>query len=409
MKLKNPKIITDEKIIDSILERGVENVYPNKEALKKLLMSGKQITLYGGFDPTSPTLHIGHGIPIRKMAKFQELGHKVIFLFGDFTAQIGDPDKLSVRKPLTHKEVLNNLKSWKKQIANIIDTKKIEFRFNSKWLSKLNFEDLIFIAKNFTAQQMMDRDMFQERIKQERPIYLHEFFYPLMQAYDSVAMDVDLEIGGNDQTFNMLAGRTLMKAMKNKEKIVLTTKLLADPTGTKMGKTMGNMITLEDSAEDMFGKVMSWSDGMIIPAFEGLTDISEETLLEVKDQLALNTVNPKEIKMKLAHQVVQVYLGAAAADKGRDYFKRVFEDKQKPEEIKVVEIEDQDGKLGVLDLFVRAGLASSNGEVRRLIKEKGIKIDNEIVEQENSIIELSDKEILLQRGKKQFAKVRKKK
>jgi tyrosyl-tRNA synthetase len=396
------KVITDEAQIEKVLTRGVENVYPDKKTLKTLLMSGKQITLYCGYDPTASTLHIGHGITIAKLAQFQELGHKVIFLFGDFTGQIGDPDKESAREQINHKQVLENLKDWKNQIKNIIDIKKIEFKFNSNWLSKLSFTDLIKIAQNFTVQQMLERDMFDKRIKGGKPVYLHEFFYPLMQAYDSVAMDVDLEVGGNDQTFNMLAGRTLMKAMKKKEKFVLTTKILADPTGKKMGKSEGNMVTLVDKPADMYGKVMSWSDGMILPAFELLTEVSEDTLRDMENEMKLDKVNPRDLKMKLAKEIVQVYLGDEAAESAEEDFKRVFQDGQKPMEMKLVKIEED--KIGVLDLFTKAGMASSNGEVRRLIKEGAIRIDDQKVTNEKIDVEIKDG-MTLQRGKKQFAKI----
>lgn len=399
-----PKVITDEKKIDELLSRGVENIYPDRETLKKKLMSGERIKLYCGYDPNSPTLHIGHGITIRKLAKFQESGHQVIFLFGDFTAQIGDPDKLSVRQQITHKQVLENMKDWKRQIKNIIDVDKVDFKFNSKWLSKMSFADLIGMAKNFTAQQMLERDMFQERIKIERPIYLHEFFYPIMQAYDSVAMDVDLEIGGNDQTFNMLAGRTLLKAMKGKEKVVLTTKLLADPSGKKMGKSEGNMVTLKDKPEDMFGKVMSWPDTMIETAFEILTDIPLEEIAEMMKEIA-GGANPRDAKLKLAHEVVRIYLGEKAAEAAEENFKRVFQEKQKPLEVEEVKIESAGGKIGVLDLFVKARLAKSNGEVRRLIAEKGIRINDEVITDEKLTVEIPADGLLLQRGKKLFKKI----
>ncbi|MEK7653577.1 MAG: tyrosine--tRNA ligase [Patescibacteria group bacterium] len=398
------KIITNEKLIDEILTRGVENIYPDKASLKKLLMSSKRIRLYCGYDPNSPTLHIGHGITIRKLAKFLTLGHEVIFLFGDFTGQIGDPDKLSARRQITHAEVLKNLKGWKKQIKNIIDTNKVVFKFNSKWLGKLTLKDMISAATHFTGQQMMDRDMFQERIKAGRPIYLHEFFYPLMQAYDSVVMDVDLEIGGNDQMFNMLAGRTLMKKMKNKEKFVLTTKLLADPTGKKMGKSEGNMITLVDSPENMYGKVMSWPDEMIIPAFEILTDAD----FKQKEKELKSGKNPRDLKMELAHEVVKVYLGEPVARHAEMEFKRVFQKKEKPIDIPEVAIKDKDGKIGVLDLFVKAGLAKSNSEVRRLIKEGAIIIDDKKITNENLALVIPAEGLLLQRGKKLFKRAVKK-
>ncbi len=386
-----------------MLARGVERVYPSREILEKALLSGKRLTIFCGYDPNAPTLHIGHGITIRKLAQFQKLGHKVIFLFGDFTGQIGDPDKLSVRQQITHKQVLANLKNWKKQIQFLIDIKKTEFKFNSQWLAKLNFKDLIAIAQHFTAQQMLDRDMFKQRIKEERPIYLHEFFYPLMQAYDSVAMNIDLEIGGNDQTFNMLAGRDLMKSVKGKEKFVLATKLLEDPTGKKMGKSEGNMLMLADKPEDMYGKVMSWPDSMIMPAFEILTDIAEPLLKVIADKLTQGSVNPRDIKMQLAHEIVRIYQGDKAADTAQAHFKNVFQEGNKPAEISEIKIDSN--PIGVLELFVTAGLTSSNGEARRLIKERALRIDDIVITDEKSQITISDQGLLLQRGKKQFVKV----
>ncbi|HPW39683.1 MAG TPA: tyrosine--tRNA ligase [bacterium] len=402
------KVITDEKIIDELLTRGVENIYPDKVALKKLLMSGRQIRLYCGYDPTAPTLHIGHGITIRKLARFQQLGHKVIFLFGDFTAQIGDPtDKLSARQPLTHAQVMANLKNWKKQIRNIIDVKNIEFKFNSRWLNRLKFADLVKLSSYFTAQQMLARSMFKERMSQGKDLYLNEFLYPMMQAYDSVAMEVDLEIGGNDQMFNMLAGRDLMKKMKGREKLVLTTKLLEDPTGKKMGKSEGNMITLEDSPSDMYGKVMSWPDEMIVPALEILTDMPLTEIQGIAKQLS-GGANPRDAKMELAYQVVKIYLGLEAADSGAENFKRVFQQGDKPAEIAQVAIDCSDDSIGVLELFVQAGLAKTNSEVRRLIKEGAIKIDDQKVANEQFRVDLSAGRLLLQRGKKQFVRVVKK-
>lgn len=390
-----------EKKVDEILNRGVENVYPNKESLKKVLLSGKKIKLYCGFDPNAPTLHIGHGIAIRRLAKFQELGHHVIFLFGDFTGQIGDPDKLSVRQQITHDQVLENLKGWKKQIKNLIDTDKIEFKFNSKWLGKLNFADIISIAQNFTVQQMMARDMFQERLKIDRPIYLHEFFYPLMQAYDSVEMDVDLELGGNDQTFNMLAGRTLMKAMKGKEKFVLTTKLLSDPTGKKMGKSEGNMITLADEPKDIYGKVMSWSDEMILPAFEILTDLPMAEIKEIENEMKAGA-NPKKYKMLLAYKVVEIYCGKENAISAEESFKQVFQEGLNPEKIPVFKIKERN----IVEVLVKTGLAETKSQARRLIKEGGVKVDQKTVKDENFVIEKIDKDgVVIQKGKRFFAKI----
>jgi tyrosyl-tRNA synthetase len=330
------QIDTNSQKIEHLLSNGVENIYPTKEFLKKQLESGKQLTLYTGYDPTSPTLHIGHGITMLKLREFQDLGHKIIMLIGDFTGMIGDPtDKTSARQQLTREQVLENCKEYKKQAARILNFEgenPVEVKFNSEWLSTMTFADVVELSSHFTVQQMLERDMFEKRMsysvfcpkcKQDnffpisavllaqnelpnwkidtnsvhvqctlcgldlwdkavsiispnsKPIYIHEFLYPLMQGYDSVAMDVDGEIGGNDQTFNMLAGRILMKEIKQKEKFVLTTKLLADDTGKKMSKTEGNMIALSDTPEDMFGKVMRWSDGMIKNGFDLCTTLTD--------------------------------------------------------------------------------------------------------------------------------------
>lgn len=407
------KVITDEKLIDELLTRGVENIYPDRESLKKKLMSGERIRLYCGFDPTAESLHIGHGIQIKKLEEFRRLGHEVIFLYGGFTAMIGDPtDKSQARKALTAIEVKKNMIGWKSQIRNIIDVRKISFKNNFDWLSKLSFADLLKLSSEFSVQQMMERDMFQDRIKNEKPIYTNEFMYPLMQAYDSVAMDVDLEIGGNDQTFNMLAGRTLMRKMKNKEKFVLTTKLLEDPTGKKMGKTEGNMIALTDSAEDMFGKVMSWTDGMIVPALEIVTDVPMEMVKDVEVKLKDGSLNPRDAKLDLAYEVVKIYLGEKEAEKGREHFKRVIQDKEKPEEILEVKIEADpkasggaSKKIGVLDLFSHSGLTASNGEARRLIAEKALRIDDVLVELADLHVEIPAGGLLLQKGKRHFVRI----
>lgn len=406
MALKKQKsVITDEARVEEVLTRGVENVYPDKATLKKALMSGRRLRLYCGFDPTATSLHIGHGIQIKKLEEFRRLGHEVIFLYGGFTAMVGDPtDKAQARKALTATQVKKNAMGWKAQIKNIINVKKIVFKNNHNWLAKLKFADILQLTSYFTAQQMLARDMFQKRMEEGKDLYLNEFMYPLMQAYDSVAMDVDLEIGGNDQMFNMLAGRTLMKKMKNKEKFVLTTKLLADPTGKKMGKTEGNMISLSDSPEEMFGKVMSWTDGMIVPALEIITDLPLELVAQVEEKLKNSALNPRDAKLDLAYEVVKVYLGEVAAEKGRANFKRVFQEKDKPLEIPEVKISGAD-KIGVLDLFSQAGLTSSNGEARRLITEKALKIDDALVTSVDLKIEITDQGLLLQRGKKQFTKV----
>jgi tyrosyl-tRNA synthetase len=364
------KIDTDPKKIEDFLTRGVENIYPNKEFVKNLLLSGKKITMYLGMDPTAPTLHIGNFVPVMKLKEFQDLGHQVILLIGDFTATIGDPDKLSVRKPLTRRQVLNNCKLYKKQLSTLI---KFGFSgaklvYNSKWLGKMNFEDVLNLASKMTVDQMLKRDMFQERIKQGRPVYIHEFMYPLMQGYDSVVLKVDGEIGGNDQTFNMLTGRDLMKEMVNKEKFVLTTKLLVDNSGVKMGKTMGNMASITDTASDMFGKVMSWTDGMILGGFELCTFVLIEEIEKIKQEMA-GGVKPRDVKVRLAKEIVTIYHSKEDADKAEENFVKTFKDGGLPE--KIDEVMATNGEA-LSELSVKAGLVKSKGEFRRLVLENAV-------------------------------------
>jgi len=361
LQSKNMKIVTDEKKIEEALTRGVENVYPSKEEVKKVLLSGKILSIYNGIDPTGPTLHIGHGATLLKLKEFQDLGHKIILLIGDFTGRIGDPtDKTATRKQLSVKQIKENLKLYTKQAGRILDMGKVQVKFNSKWLSKLSFEEGMEIASEFTLQQMIERDMFEKRLKEGQPIHLHEFFYPLMQGYDSVAMNVDMEIGGNEQTFNMLVGRTMMKN-RGKEKYVLTTKLLTDPTGKKMGKSEGNMVTLEDSADNMFGKIMSWPDTLMPLAFEICTRVP-------MSEINMNQ-NPRDLKIKLAFEIVKIYHGEKKAKEAEENFENTFAKGGIPEDVLEVVVKD-DAKL--VDVLLSEKIVSSKTEFRRLIGEGAI-------------------------------------
>lgn len=393
-----------DKKINHLLTRGVENVYPDKQTLKKVLMSGKKLKLYHGIDPTSNTLHLGHMVQLMKLRQFQKLGHKVTVLIGDFTAQIGDPtDKAATRVRLTYQQVLDNCKNYKTQIAKFLDLKKTEIKYNSRWLGKLKFSDVVELASNFTAGQMLARDMFKKRIAEGKDLYLHEFLYPLMQAYDSVVLNVDLEIGGNDQMFNMLAGRTLMKKMKNKEKFVLTTKLLEDPTGKKMGKTEGNIIALSDSPDEMFGKVMNWTDGMILIGFELLTEISDGEIKMFEKDLK-GGANPRDLKFKLAQEIVTQYYGLEDALRAGEKFNKQFKEKEKPEEIEEKKVGQK--LLNIVDLIFELGLAGSRGEARRLIEQGGVKIDDLKITDWGSVIGIHEG-MIIQVGRRKFVKIRK--
>ncbi len=365
-------VVTDDEKIDEALSRGVENVFPNVEFVKSLLKKGKQFTIYMGIDPTGPNIHIGHVIPIRKLAQFQKLGHRIIFLIGDFTATIGDPtDKTAARKQLTHAEVLDNCKKYKEQAGHFIDftgANKAEIRFNSKWLAKLSFEDVVKLASHTTVDQMLKRDMFEKRMSEGKPVYLHEFLYPLMQGYDSVAMDVDGEIGGNDQTFNMLAGRDLAKSMSGKDKFVVTTKLLVDQDGKKMGKTEGNMVSLDQTPSDMFGKVMSWPDELIPTGFELLTDFSMDEVKTLGRGLKEGS-NARDAKAKLAEEIVASIYGKGKSGEAREQFFSTFKEGAIPEDATKATIKKGD-KL--VDVLLREKIVSSKGDFRRLIEGKAI-------------------------------------
>ena len=400
------KINTDRQKIQELLERGVENIYSNKAYLDKQLTSGQKLSIYLGIDPTGPTLHLGHAIILAKLKQFQELGHKIILLIGDFTGTIGDPtDKLATRKPLSKQEVLNNAKYYKKQASiflNFSGANKAELKYNSRWLNKMNFADVLKLSNNFTVQQLLERDMFQERVKAGKPIGLHEFMYPMLQAYDSVAMNVDGEIGGNDQTFNMLAGRSLMKTLKGQEKFVLTMKLLTDVAGTKMGKSEGNMLALNDSPEQMFGKVMSWTDMMILNGFELCTTVPLEQINQTAKNIKTGA-NPRDAKLQLAKEIVTLYYGAKEALKAEDNFIKVFSQKETPEEI--AEHNINVGSINPVDLLISLKLISSKSEARRLIDGGGMKINSEKISswKENINIKSGD---IIQAGKRKFAKIK---
>jgi tyrosyl-tRNA synthetase len=318
---------------------------------------------------------------------------------------IGDPsDKMAARNQLTQEEVLKNCKDYKKQVSNLIDftgKNAAKLMYNSKWLSKMSFEDVLKLSSLATVQQMLKRDMFEKRIKEDKPIYIHEFLYPLMQGYDSVAMDVDLEIGGNDQTFNMLIGRDLTSALKNKEKFVLALKLLVDPSGKKAGKTEGETVNLTDSPADMFGKIMAWPDELIVPAFEILTDVKMSDIEEIKNGLGKGE-NPKNYKLRLAYEVTKIHKSEKEAAKAKEEFEKVFSEKQRPSEVKSCKLQTTSYKL--IDLLVETKLARSKSEARRLIEQGGVKIDDVKKADPNEVIEIK-KEIILQVGPRHFIKL----
>lgn len=359
------------ELTDVLLNKGVADILPSRGFLEKELASGRKLSIYAGFDPTGPTLHIGHTIQLRKLRHFQDLGHQIIFLVGDFTARIGDPtDKTSARKQLTEKEIKTNLKMYKKQACKFIrfsGKNAAKIKFNNDWLGKMKFADVLQLASQMTVGQMLERDMFAKRIEEEKPIYIHEFMYPLMQGYDSVAMNVDGEIGGNDQLFNMMAGRTLLKQLKNKEKFVITTKLLEDNTGKKMGKSEGNMVSLLDSPEQMYGKIMSWTDGLIVPGFELCTDYTSLQVQNVADELATG-INPRDLKMRLAFEVTKISYDEKKAVAAEEAFVATFQKREAHESIAEIA-----GKGRTLEaVIIEEKIVSSKSELRRLIEANAV-------------------------------------
>ena len=400
------RINTNPKKVEEILTRGVEKIYPSKEGLKKILLSGKRIKVYCGYDPTAPTLHLGHAITLKKLAQFQELGHEVIMLVGDFTGMIGDPtEKLSPRKKLTRKEVLKNSKKYKKIASKVLDfygKNPAKILYNSQWSDKLIFLNLIEIASNFTVQEMLTRDFFQERIKKKKPFFLHEFLYPLAQAFDSVAMDVDLEIGGRDQIFNMLCGRDLMMALMKKEKFVLATKILVGSEGKKMGKTERNVVSLDEDPNQIYGKIMAWSDILIEPGLELCTDLSSKEIKKISSLMKRKKINPKEAKSILAKEVVKIWHGKRKAERAEREFERIFKEKKLPTKIPSINVSEKN--LDILDLLMKIKLVQSKSEAKRLILQKGVKINGKLEKDWRKFIEIK-KGMVVQVGKRKFSRI----
>lgn len=391
----------EDKKNDELLSRGVEMIYPTKEALRQVLLSGKKLKIYTGIDPTGK-LHIGHAVILRKLRQFQELGHEIIVLIGDFTAQIGDPTgKLATRKTLSKKQIEENAIGYKELVGKILDTTKSNVRFlhNEEWTNKLKPVDLLELASCFTVSQLLERDMFQNRIKEGKEIHVNEFLYPLFQAYDSVTMDVDMEIGGNDQTFNMMAGRTLMKKTKNKEKFVLTMKLLTDSSGKKMGKTEGNMVNLDESSENMYGMIMSWADNLIIIGLEICTDVPMDKIKKYEDDIKENKINPRDVKMELAHEVVKSFHGEEKAESAENYFVSAFTKKEIPDDIQEITAEDG-SELG--DVLVKNKIVASKSEFTRLVKAGAVDVENTNT---TDIKFKINKTSVVKVGKKKFVKI----
>ncbi|MEK7545259.1 MAG: tyrosine--tRNA ligase [Patescibacteria group bacterium] len=388
--------------MNNLLDRGVMDVIVKKDLEE--LMKKRKITVYLGIDPTSTVIHLGNCIALRKLRDFQNEGHNVIFLVGSFTALIGDTsDKNAMRKTLTPEEVQENFQTYKEQASKILDFSKCKIVYNADWLGKLTLQELIGLASKFTVQQMIEREMYQVRLQEGKPIGLHEFLYPLMQGYDSVALDVDLEIGGNDQLFNMLAGRTLQKVLKNRDKHVMTLPLIEGTDGRKMSKSYGNTININDTPNDQYGKIMSMKDELILRYFTLCTDLSDKEIKEIESELKSGG-NPRNAKMRLGREIVKLYHGEKEAQEAEENFIRVFQKHDMPEVIEEMALGKE--KMNIVELLAITKLAPSKNEARRLIEGGGVKIDNQKIESDKEEIDLTS-EKTLQVGRRKFMKVRK--
>lgn len=392
-----------EKKIEEIFRRGtIVEILPDRDSFRKKLLSEK-LRFYIGFDATAPTLHLSHAKNIMLLEKFRKLGHEVIILFGDFTARIGDPTgEKSTRKQLSREEVLQNVASWQRLIKPLMDFDAKEnppiIKMNHDWLSKLTFEDIIHLASNFTVQQMLERDMFEKRMVAREPVYLHEFLYPLMQGYDSVAMDVDVELCGTDQTFNALAGRTLLKKLKNKEKFVVTVTLMENPkSGELMSKSKGTGVFLDTTANEKFGQIMAQPDEMTKILFVNCTLLS---LSEI-DQI-MKMENPRDSKMELAKEIVALYHGKQASVEAEHYFITTFSEGKIPDVVRSVSTEVG---TSILDVMVKAGVAESKGSARRKIEQGGVEIEGKRVTSWALTLEREHDGVIVKVGKKDFFQV----
>jgi tyrosyl-tRNA synthetase len=398
-------VVTDEKQIDAILDRGVlVNVLPDKEGFRKALLSGKRLRIYIGADPTSTSLHLSHAKNYMLLEEFRRLGHEAIVLFGDFTARIGDPtDRDSARTQLTSEAIIDNVKAWLDQIRPLLNfedsANPARVVNNSEWLAPLTFEEVIRLASNFTVQQMIERDMFERRLKSNEPIHLHEFLYPLMQGYDSVALDVDVELCGTDQTFNALAGRTLQKRLNNKDKFVAVVNLLENPkTGELMSKSRGTGVFLNTSAGEMYGAIMAQADEMI------------ELLLINNTRMPLDEIRsldiaaqPRRAKARAAKEIVSLFYGSDAATSAEQQFERLFSSKSGPSDDDLVEKVLSKSNWAVDDLLVTIEAAESKSQARRLLEQGALKLGGTKLTADK--IDIEDN-ATLQVGKRQFYKLR---
>lgn len=390
-----------------VILRGTAEVISEEELegkIERSLRTGKPLTVKQGFDPTAPDIHIGHTVSLRKLRQFQDLGHKVVFLIGDFTGMIGDPSGRSeMRKRLSRQEVLQNARTYQEQVFKILDPERTVVAFNSEWCEPMKFEDVLVLASRYTVARMLERDDFSQRYKQGKPITIMEFLYPLIQAYDSVALKADVEVGGTDQKFNLLVGRDVQREYGQEPQVALMMPLLVGTDGKeKMSKSLGNYIGINEPPEEIYGKTMSIPDFLIYPYFELATDVDSSELAEIKRSLEDPEVNPMDLKRKLARRLVAMYHGEEAARRAEEAFDKVFRRREVPDEVPEYVL-NQD-RIWIVRLLTSSGLASSNSEARRLIAQGGVYIDGRRVTDPNLEVEFKGGEVV-KVGKRRFLRV----
>jgi tyrosyl-tRNA synthetase len=389
----------------ALIRRGAEELI-REEELSERLAEARPLRVKAGFDPTAPDLHLGHTVLINKLRQFQELGHEVMFLIGDFTGMIGDPTgKSATRPPLTRDQIIDNARTYEEQIFKILDPERTLVMFNSSWMNELQPTDFVQLAAQYTVARMLERDDFSKRYAANQPIAIHEFLYPLMQGYDSVALKADVELGGTDQKFNLLMGRELQKNYGQKPQVVLTMPILEGLDGVqKMSKSLGNYIGIREAPDDMFGKIMSISDELMWRYYELLSfrPLDEIDLLRRK---VVAGVNPRDVKFELAGELVNRFHGAEAAGRARDEFIQRFQKGVLPDEMPEIEVPAPDGRLGIADLLREAGLVPTNAEAMRMIKQGAVRIDGERIEDRTLTLRTGEIRVY-QVGKRRFARVK---
>ena len=382
----------------------------SKEDLLEKLNTGRPLRIKYGADPSAPDLHLGHTVPLRKLKQLQELGHQIVFLIGDFTARIGDPSERSETRPsLSEAEIKRNAKTYQEQVFRILDKTKTEVRYNSEWLGAFHPNDFLNLASHYTVARLLERDDFSKRYRTGQSITVLEFLYPLLQGYDSVALNADVEVGGTDQKFNLLVGRELQRGWNQKPQVVLTLPLIEGTDGKdKMSKSLGNHIGLNDPADQMFGKLMSIPDSLTIRYFRYLTDLAAKEIDQLEIDLKSGALHPRDVKAQLGRQIVELYHGSKAAQAAEEAFNRLFRDKELPQEMAEIKLSHEqlkDGAMDILTLLQSTGLTTSKSEARRLIEQGGVKVDQKRITSISAQVSLS-KPIVVQCGKRKFARIK---